>query len=178
LSMGNWVPRQLLYSFEPPNPLSALTARYVLSVFFGAQIAEILELGDAQPRQPVPLHRVVPGEELIDRQAIALAHLLNGDHAAQHRRDDRGFAPRSPAFGVGWRQVSTNCVEMPHNLPFRRSLSITFLAMPITSSPVAAVVEQFRRNYAAQHQFARLTSLTAALTSPAFEPERFGRDRI
>jgi len=49
--------RDLLFSLEPPNLLTAVTARYVVSVFFGAQIAVILELGGAQTLQSVPLHR-------------------------------------------------------------------------------------------------------------------------
>lgn len=56
-----------------------------------------------------------------------LAHLLNGDHAAQHRCDDRGFAPRSPAFGVGWQPRLSTLLEhyvfgyAHHIVPSRRS---------------------------------------------------------
>ena len=107
----------------------ALTVRYVVSVSFRALIAVILELGGAQTLQPVPLHRVVPREELIDQQAIALAHPLNCDYAALHRCDDRGFPPPSPALGVGRRQVTKSFVNPPQNLAFRRALSIMFLAM-------------------------------------------------
>ena len=127
--------RQLLYSLEPPNRLTALAARYVVSVSFRARIVIILELGDAQTLQPVPLHRVVPRAELIDRQAIALAYLLNCDYAAQHRCDNRGFTPRSPALGVGRRQMDKSCASLPQNLAFRRALSIMFLAMTGTSPP-------------------------------------------
>ena len=83
--------------------------RYVVSVSFRARIVVILELGGAQTLQTVPLHRVVRREKLIDRQAVALAHLLNGDPATEHRCDDRGFPPRSSALGVGRRER-----HMPH----------------------------------------------------------------
>ena len=125
--------RQLQYSLEPPNRLTALAARYVVSVSFRARIVIILELGDAQTLQPVPLHRVVPRAELIDRQAIALAYLLNCDYAAQHRCDNRGFTPRSPALGVGRRQMDKSCASLPQNLAFRRPLNTMFLA--ITTAP-------------------------------------------
>jgi len=110
----------------------ALTVRYVVSVSFRARIAVILQLSGAQTLQPVPLHRVVPREELIDRQAMALAHLLNGDPATEHGCDDRGFPRRSPTLGVGRRQVVRNCIDMPHNLASRRALCITVLTMPGT----------------------------------------------
>ena len=83
----------------------------------------------------MPLHRIVPREELIDQQAIALAYLLNCDYAAQHRCDNRRFTPRSPALGVGRRQMDKRCVSLPQNLAFRRALSIMFLAMTDTSAP-------------------------------------------
>ena len=81
-----------------------------------------------QTLQPVPLHRIVPREEPIDRQAMALGYLLNCDYAAQHRCDNRGFTPRSPALGVGRRQMDKSCVSLPQNIAFRRILSIMFLA--------------------------------------------------
>jgi hypothetical protein len=96
--------------------LTALTAHYVISVSFRAQIAVILELGGAQTLQPVPLHRVVPREELVDRHCVALAHLLNGDHAAEHRCDDQGFPPHSPALGVGWGQFDSPAFS-PRQIP-------------------------------------------------------------
>jgi len=90
-----------------------LTRRYVVSAIFRARIAIILELSDAQILQPVPLHRVVLREELIDRQAIALAHLLDSDYAAQRLID---FAARH----VDWARVLCYGISGMVSLPVCR----------------------------------------------------------
>src|SRR4029077_14543870 len=53
----------------------------------------ISEHGGVQTTDAVHLHRVVPREELFDRQIVTAANLLHTDHAAKHRFDDRGLAP-------------------------------------------------------------------------------------
>jgi hypothetical protein len=58
-----------------------------------------------KPCTPCLLHCVMPREELVDRQAVAAANLLDCDHAAEHRFDDRSLASHGPALRVGRRQL-------------------------------------------------------------------------
>ena len=79
------------------------------SVSLGALVVGIaidLQPGDAETRDAVPVDRALPSEELLDRQVVALAHLIEADHADANRPNDGGLAPHDPALGVGWREFN------------------------------------------------------------------------
>ena len=79
-----------------------------MTYFAGAQrvgVAIDLQPGDAQARYAVGVDRALPGEELLDRQMIAPARLLQAQRAVAHRGDDDRLAPHDPALGIGGGKV-------------------------------------------------------------------------
>ena len=51
------------------------------------------------------IDRVLPGEEFLDRQRVALAGFLERQQAAADGRDHFGLAPNDPTLGMGRRQI-------------------------------------------------------------------------
>jgi len=151
---------------------------YVVSVSFRARIAVILEFGDLQTLQPVPLHRVVPREELIDRQAIASAHFLNCDHTAQHSCDDRGFPSSSPALGFRRWQMDRSSVDTTQKVAFRCSWSNTFMALSTSSSPSRPSSRAVPTKLCSSRPIRSIDLGIAALTALALSQRISDEDRI
>jgi len=71
----------------------------------GSRARASLNAGGTQTEKAIVLERASPGEELLFRHLIAPARILDWDHAAGHRRHDRGFAASYPPPSVWWRQL-------------------------------------------------------------------------
>src|SRR5215217_4744875 len=67
--------------------------------------AVLLDACRAQAGEAVPVDRVLPREEFLDRDRVAGAGFLEREETATHGRDHLGLAADDPAFGVGRRQV-------------------------------------------------------------------------
>src|SRR5215472_15818602 len=65
----------------------------------------LLDTRGAQAREAVPVDRVLPGEEFLDRQRIAAAGFFQRQKSATHGCDDFGLTPNHPALRPGRRQV-------------------------------------------------------------------------
>src|ERR1019366_3274172 len=73
--------------------------------FSPALIAILLHSGRAKPGQPETVDGMLPGEELLHRQRITAASLVQAEQAATHRGDDFGLAPNDPASRRGRRKI-------------------------------------------------------------------------
>lgn len=62
--------------------------------------AIFLDAGGAQAGQAVLVDRPLPGQELVDRERVALTSLLEADQPAADRGDDLSFAANDPPFGI------------------------------------------------------------------------------
>src|SRR5262249_28270901 len=67
--------------------------------------AVLLDAGGAQAGEAVAIDRVLPGEELLDRERVARARLFERQESATHRGDHLGLAADDPTLGTGRRQV-------------------------------------------------------------------------
>src|SRR5690242_7628537 len=65
----------------------------------------LLDSRGAQPGETVTVDRILPGEELLDRERVAAAGLLQRQKASAHSRNNLGLASDHPAFGPWGRQV-------------------------------------------------------------------------
>src|SRR5262245_65286776 len=65
----------------------------------------LLDARGAQASEAMLIDRILPGEELLDRQRIAAAGLLKREQAAAHSGDDLGLAADDPALGAGRGQI-------------------------------------------------------------------------
>jgi hypothetical protein len=68
-------------------------------------LAVLLDAGGAQAGEAMLVDRILPGEELLDRQRIAAAGLLERKEPAAHGSNDLGLAPDDPALGARCRQI-------------------------------------------------------------------------
>jgi hypothetical protein len=68
-------------------------------------LAILLNARGAQTGQPVLIDRVLPRQELFNRERVAGASFLEGEEAATNRCDHFGLAPNDPAFRSRCRQV-------------------------------------------------------------------------
>jgi hypothetical protein len=75
---------------------------------FPSLLAILLDAGGPQPGQTMLVYGKLPGEELVDRQRVAAASLLEGEQAAANRGNDFGLAADHPPFGPGRGQIR-NC---------------------------------------------------------------------
>src|SRR4051794_231367 len=65
----------------------------------------LLDAGSAQSSQTMLVDRLLPGEELLYRQRITGAGLLEAEEAAAHRGDHLRLAADDPTLGIAWRKV-------------------------------------------------------------------------
>src|SRR5437588_205663 len=70
----------------------------LLAVEDGAGVAVLLNAGGAQPAHAMALDQALPGQELVERQRVAPAGLLEADQAQAHARHDLRLAADHPAF--------------------------------------------------------------------------------
>src|SRR5215468_10324578 len=68
-------------------------------------LAVLLDARGPQAGEPVLVDRILPGQELLDRQRVAAAGLLKRKQAATHGSHNLGLAPDDPALGAWRRQV-------------------------------------------------------------------------
>jgi hypothetical protein len=68
----------------------------------------LLDAGGPQAGQAMLIDGELPGKELVHRQRVAAASLLEGEQAAANRSNDFGLAADHPPFGSGRGQVR-NC---------------------------------------------------------------------
>src|SRR3954468_13074683 len=68
----------------------------------------LLDAGGPQAGQAVLVDGELPGQELVHRQRVAAASLLEGEQAAANRGNDFGLAADHPPFGSGRGQIR-NC---------------------------------------------------------------------
>ena len=54
----------------------------------------------------------LPAEQLLDRQVIAQARLLQADQAKANGLHDGGLAPSRPTLGVGWGKFNRHPPKM------------------------------------------------------------------
>jgi hypothetical protein len=71
-------------------------------------LAILLDPGGPQAGQAMLINRKLPGKELVHRQGVPAAGLLEREQAAADRCDDFGLAADNPPFGAGRRQIG-NC---------------------------------------------------------------------
>jgi hypothetical protein len=84
-------------------------SRFSSNVAIGAGLLPILlDAGGAQARKAVLVDGKLPGQELVDRQRVAAAGLLEGEQAAAHSGNDFGLTANNPPFGPGRGQIR-NC---------------------------------------------------------------------
>ena len=67
----------------------------------GALLPVLLDPGGAQPGKAMLIDGKLPGKELVDRQRVAAASLLEGEQAAANRGNDFGLTANNPPFGSG-----------------------------------------------------------------------------
>ena len=65
----------------------------------------LLDPGGAQAGEGMPVDRVLPGEEFLDREGITAAGFLERQQPAAHGRNDLGLATDHPALGAWRREV-------------------------------------------------------------------------
>src|SRR6476646_8404663 len=99
--------RRATFSPARPLPTKAISSSF----------AEPFIAVDAYPSGPqagdaVLLDGPLPREELLNRQAVAQARLLDADHADAHGLKDGGLAPRRPTLCVGWRKFDCHRREI------------------------------------------------------------------
>jgi hypothetical protein len=68
----------------------------------------LLDAGGPQACQAVLVDGELPGQELVHRQRVAAASLLEGEQAAANRGNDFGLTADNPPFGPGRGQIR-NC---------------------------------------------------------------------
>jgi hypothetical protein len=68
----------------------------------------LLDAGGPQASQAMLIDGELPRQELVHRQRVAAASLLEGEQTAANRGDDFGLAADHPPFGSGRGQVR-NC---------------------------------------------------------------------
>jgi hypothetical protein len=71
-------------------------------------LAILLDAGSAQSGKAMLIDGKLPGKELVDRQGVTAASLLEGEQAAADRGNDFGLPADNPPFGPGCRQIR-NC---------------------------------------------------------------------
>ena len=64
-----------------------------------ALLPVLLDPGGAQTGEAMPVDRILPGEEFLDRERVAAAGLFERKQPATHGRDHFGFAPNDPTLG-------------------------------------------------------------------------------
>ncbi len=74
----------------------------------GTQGTKGANQGGTQASQAMLIDGKLPGQELVDRQRVTAACLLEGEQAAADRGHDFGLAADYPPFGSGRGQVR-NC---------------------------------------------------------------------
>src|SRR3974390_3109157 len=77
--------------------LNKLTNRKLLAI--------LLDARRAQPREPVLIDRILPGQEFFDRERVACARFFQRQQAPANGRNDLRLAPDDPAFWGRRRQV-------------------------------------------------------------------------
>src|SRR5215471_12812935 len=65
-----------------------------------------LKASGAQSRQPMRIEGSLPREELLFREPVTSANLLNSNCADTNGNDYRSLAANHPPFGVWWRQIN------------------------------------------------------------------------
>ena len=73
-----------------------------------ALLPVLLDAGGTQSGKAMLIDGKLPGEELVDRQGVAAASLLEGEQAAANRGNDFGLTADNPPFGPGRGQIR-NC---------------------------------------------------------------------
>jgi hypothetical protein len=71
-------------------------------------LAILLDARRAQSGKAMLVDGKLPGEELVDRQRVAAAGLLEGEQTAANRGNDFGLTANYPPFGPGRGQIR-NC---------------------------------------------------------------------
>jgi hypothetical protein len=82
----------LLRQRVTPHRARASSRRWFLPIFLGAF--------GAQARKAVPVNRILPGEEFVDREHVAVAGFFKGQQATPHGRDYLRLAPGTPRQGT------------------------------------------------------------------------------
>src|SRR5437588_6773885 len=85
------------YSRRAARPCISVTAEDLLPVLLNAR--------GAQPREPVLVDGILPGEEFLDGERVAAAGLLERKKPAAHCRDHLGLATDDPPLRAWRRQV-------------------------------------------------------------------------
>src|SRR5215471_20207646 len=67
----------------------------------------LLDARGAQAGEAMLVDRILPGEELLDRERVAAAGLLERQQPAAHGGDDFGLAADDPALGARCRQIGS-----------------------------------------------------------------------
>jgi hypothetical protein len=73
--------------------------------FEGRLLPVLLNTGGAQSRQAMLIDGKLPGQELVDRQRVAAASLLEGEQAAANRGNDFGLTADNPQLLTDCRQA-------------------------------------------------------------------------
>jgi hypothetical protein len=68
----------------------------------------LLDAGGAQSGKTMLIDGKLPGKELVDRQRVAAASLLEGEQSAANCGNDFGLTANNPPFGPGRGQIR-NC---------------------------------------------------------------------
>ena len=77
---------------------------------FGTRAAILLDASNAQTSKAVEFERAIPRKELLLRQLVETASLLQRDPAATHSNDHRGLATDNPPLGVRmWQLLGEAC---------------------------------------------------------------------
>src|SRR4051795_3999035 len=70
-----------------------------------ALLPVMLDAGRAQAGEAVLVDRLLPAQELLGRERVALAGLLEAEQAAADGRHYLGLAPDDPSARIRWRKV-------------------------------------------------------------------------
>ena len=60
----------------------------------------VLDLRRPETGQPMPFDLATPDQELVDRQIVALAGVIEAQKSTAHRGDNFRLSPDHPPFGI------------------------------------------------------------------------------